>query len=554
MRKKAGKIEKFKNTTAIIFGICGYAVFLSAVIMFLNFNDQIIFNTAVMSIIAFCCLAVIPAIFILITFATKSRRNRKEYCCVFLKTSSDGTSLDKSVFKYKQNKTKQTAMKGLCLLMILLSAALLLSLILNGLLLDYFQPIMLSTATAVMLIAGTVFMLVGSLFYLLSGKTILSAVTAVVIVTSYLSGIIWAHAQGYQKFTDDAQVTFLFSEKEGGYSYYRIPSLTVLDKEVLNDKFGYALSDDVVLALAEGRRDSAHDTGRIDIVGKISFDGGETFGNTITFFSFKNEVGKFGNPTAVFDTDTGLIVLAFMTATEKEDYYYRTAVTRGKLCEDGNIVWEEPKDISLPKDESAVGSSSDGVRSDTLMVGPGKGLKLTAGEHIGRIIIPASNDGYSFVIYSDDNGITWHRGASAGEGNECEAALLADGTVVMVIRDNTNCSAYHPEQYQRLSYSYDGGETWTIKTADTSLKSPICMSSVCTDNGGRLYLTYPDSFKNRANLTLAESSDGGKTWKIKRLYSGASGYSSVTVTDAKILILAEIGKVNYSESIVLISI
>ena len=80
------------------------------------------------------------------------------------------------------------------------------------------------------------------------------------------------------------------------------------------------------------------------------------------------------------------------------------------------------------------------------------------------------------------------------------------------------------------------------------------MSSVCTDNGGRLYLTYPDSFKNRANLTLAESSDGGKTWKIKRLYSGASGYSSVTVADAKILILAEIGKVNYSESIVLISI
>ena len=60
MRKKTGKIEKFKNTTAIIFGICGYAVFLSAVIMFLNFNDQIIFNTAVMSIIAFVVLQLSP--------------------------------------------------------------------------------------------------------------------------------------------------------------------------------------------------------------------------------------------------------------------------------------------------------------------------------------------------------------------------------------------------------------------------------------------------------------------------------------------------------------
>ena len=554
MRKRCCKIKKIKNAVALAFGIVGYAVFLSAVIMFLSFNDDIFFNTAVMSIVAFCCVAVVPLTICLICSAIRRKGDKAQKCLSFLNNSSDEKGLSETGLRFKKLKVKKIVSAVICSLLILLSVALLLALILNGLLLDYFQPIMLSLATTVMLIAGTVFMLAGSLFYLLSGKTILSAVTAVVIVTSYLSGIVWANTQGYNKFSDGAQVAFLFGENEGGYSYYRIPSLTVLDKDVLNDKFGYQLSDDVVLALAEGRRDSAHDMGRIDIVGKISLDGGKTFGDTVAYFSFDDKVGKCGNPTAVFDSDTGLIVLAFMTAAKDEDYYYRTAVTRGKLTADGDIVWEEAKDISLPKDETAVGSASDGVRSDTLMVGPGKGVKISVGDKAGRIIIPASNDGNSFVIYSDDNGITWHRGANAGEGNECEATLLSDGTLVMVIRDNTNCSAYHPEQYQRLSYSYDGGETWTIKTVDTPLRSPICMSSLTSDSEGNLFLTYPDSFKNRVNLTLAKSVDGGKSWDTKRLYSGASGYSSVTVTDAKILILAEIGKVNYSESIVLISI
>ena len=80
------------------------------------------------------------------------------------------------------------------------------------------------------------------------------------------------------------------------------------------------------------------------------------------------------------------------------------------------------------------------------------------------------------------------------------------------------------------------------------------MSSLTSDSDGNLFLTYPDSFKNRVNLTLAKSVDGGKSWDTKRIYSGASGYSSVVATEGKILILAEIGKVNYSESIVLISI
>ena len=105
-----------------------------------------------------------------------------------------------------------------------------------------------------------------------------------------------------------------------------------------------------------------------------------------------------------------------------------------------------------------------------------------------------------------------------------------------------------------MLYSDDGGETWYIETRETSLRTPICMSSLCTEEDGILLLSYPDSFRNRVNLTLAKSDDGGKSWTTQQLYPGASGYSCAEYSDGKILIVAEIGKVNYSEGIVLLKL
>lgn len=521
-----------KKALSIVLSAAGYACWIAGTVMFLVFNDGIFFNTAVMALIAALCIIVLPACLVTVYFIKKKKKE-------------DNSEIKKSFGKLP-----------FILSAVFIAGALasLLGVVLNGLVVNYFQPITLSIATSVTLIVGAVLLIVGALVFLLDKKYFLSATAAALVIVSVTAGVIWASAQDYRDFADGTEVSFLFAEGEEGYASFRIPSIIVMEKEVLNEKFSYDLSSDVVIAFCEGRKDSAHDTGRIDLVGKISLDGGKTFGALQTFFTFGEEVGKVGNPTAVFDVFTGYLHMAFMRAAESEDYYYRTFTAKGKLTSDGTMEWGEIKDISLEKDESAAPGGADGVRTDTLMVGPGKGVQITEGEKAGRIIIPASNAGFSFVLYSDDGGESWHRGANAGEGNECEAALLSDGTLAMVIRDNTGCTMYHPEQYQRISYSDDGGETWYIETRETSLRTPICMSSLCTEEDGTLLLSYPDSFRNRVNLTLAKSDDGGKSWTTQQLYPGASGYSCAEYSDGKILIVAEIGKVNYSEGIVLLKL
>ena len=74
------------------------------------------------------------------------------------------------------------------------------------------------------------------------------------------------------------------------------------------------------------------------------------------------------------------------------------------------------------------------------------------------------------------------------------------------------------------------------------------MSSLAMSADGKLLMSYPDSFLTRANLSVAASLDGGKTWKSTRVYSGAAGYSCLAAdTDGNVYLLAEIGKVNYKE-------
>ena len=215
---------------------------------------------------------------------------------------------------------------------------------------------------------------------------------------------------------------------------------------------------------------------------------------------------------------------------------------------DGGVTWDTPVCLNQQVKKPNWGF---------IGAGPGIGIEVKQGKYKGRLVFPIYYGTHRFppacnaaALYSDDNGLTWIKGENAGTGNECEAAELDDGTLVMVIRDMTGCSTYHPEQYQRLSYSDDGGETWYEQTVDTTLRSPICMSSVDVC-GNTLYLTFPDDYYTRANLTVAYSEDGGETFEKKVLYDGPGGYSCVTSGgNGKVFVIAEVGKVNYNEALV----
>lgn len=506
----------FDNIWVFIVSAIAFLALTVGVFMFLIFNDGLFFSSTAMTGLFCGALAVMPVFGLL---------------GILLKADAGTDGLISAIA------------------LLVLGAAFLVYLIVKGLVVDLFQPIALNTLNMIMLIVGAVFMLVAALVSIITKDYVVSCVTSVTLLLTMLVGAAWAKNQKYGKFSNiEGGPYLLFEGKTDGYSAYRIPSLIVMDKDILNEKCGTHFSDNVLLALVEGRKNSAHDVGVVDMLGKFSLDKGKTWGEQKVIFSFGEEVGKYGNPTVVLDKDNGMLNIVHMSATKATGFNYNTFNIRGKLKDDLTFEWEEPVNISLPKDPNIKKGAADGVRADTLMVGPGKAVQIRSGKYEGRLIVPASNNGSSFVIYSDDHGLTWQRSEVAGSGNECEAAVLANGDVVMVVRDGAGCCNYHPKQFQKLSYSSDGGATWYVKEKFTTLRTPICMASLYSD-GDKLMLSYPDSFHTRVNLSVGTTTDG-ETWTSKLIYGGAAGYSCMDGDkEGNVYVLAEVGKVNYSDAI-----
>jgi len=85
--------------------------------------------------------------------------------------------------------------------------------------------------------------------------------------------------------------------------------------------------------------------------------------------------------------------------------------------------------------------------------------------------------------------------------------------------------------------SSDGGMTWT-PGQDSQFPNPNSAVELLRLQNGKLLLIYNDSFSDRTPLTAALSSDGGRTWPVKRnLMTGKDSFaypSAVQTADGRI--------------------
>lgn len=152
----------------------------------------------------------------------------------------------------------------------------------------------------------------------------------------------------------------------------------------------------------------------------------------------------------------------------------------------------------------------------------------------GRLVMPVcqhSSQGDSgrdmagtlMCYLSDDNGRTWRRGShewkTFTEGGrrvvtqEPGVVELKDGRLMMFIRSDAGC--------QLVSYSSDGGDTWT-KSEKTSLLSPVSPASIKRiPQTGDLLVVWNDHAQMPAHLrgrrlpqSVAISRDEGATWEL----------------------------------------
>ena len=315
----------------------------------------------------------------------------------------------------------------------------------------------------------------------------------------------------------------LFTSGTDGYDTYRIPAFITTRTGAL-------------LAFCEGRKDSQQDSGDIDLIFKRSGDGGKTWSKQGVIWDDGENV--CGNPCPVVDQETGTIWL-FMTWNNGSDNEVTIDLGLSKDSRrvfvsssvDDGLTWSKPVDITTS------------VKSPLwrwYATGPGKGIQLMSGKYKGRLVIP-SNHSTAFLsfgshaIYSDDHGKTWQYSKTiSGGADESQVVELADGTLMMNMRIQ-----WFGKGYRGVSYSEDGGGTWSKFIYDEALPDPVCQASIiryslAKDSGLNSLLFSNPATGGRNGMTVRLSYDDGQTWPVSKLiYSGPSAYSCLTVLPDK---------------------
>lgn len=191
-------------------------------------------------------------------------------------------------------------------------------------------------------------------------------------------------------------------------------------------------------------------------------------------------------------------------------YLYLTKST------DGGETWSAPQMLNPDvKDDS---DSFYGV-------GPGRGLVTSTGRIMFACYPYTNQDGHTSVIYSDNNGETWHRSDDMKEQSSEAALVEADGRIYMFTR--------HGGYY----VSEDAGETWSDKKSVGITYNTGCQISAITysckiDGQTAILLSAPSSTSSRSAGKIfvgLVNEDGSIDWKYTYdVNDGSYAYSCLT--------------------------
>ena len=153
---------------------------------------------------------------------------------------------------------------------------------------------------------------------------------------------------------------------------------------------------------------------------------------------------------------------------------------------DNGATWSAPQLTNVKKESE-----------QTLLVGPGRGIVTSTGRIMFTCYEFTGGDKNSSIIYSDDNGATWHRGASMSAISSEAVMTEADGRVYMFVRR------------QNVYYvSEDNGTTWS---------GPKSMGISYNNNCQLTAITYSKKVNGKTAILFAGPSDtsarnSGRIW------------------------------------------
>lgn len=319
---------------------------------------------------------------------------------------------------------------------------------------------------------------------------------------------------------------------------YRIPALTTTPQGTL-------------LAVYDMRRRMSRDLQEdIDIGLSRSTDGGQTWEDVRVIM----DMGEYGglpqaengcsDPGIIVDQQTGEIFCFAVWMNGKagkhqwRDDGSEPGFEIGKSAQmlmvrssDDGITWSGPENLTRTlKDPSwwlfAPAPQSGFTLPDGTLVMPVQGRE-------GREDLAT----FATIMTSKDHGKTWSVAAPAYRGgNECQAAVLSDQSIMLNIRNDH-------ERFRGVTITRDQGQTWQEHpTHRNTLIEPNCNGSLLAIDVERegkikhlLLFANPQSQRARTHHTLQVSEDDGRTWpESRRLLLDAGlgrGYPSLTRID-----------------------
>jgi sialidase-1 len=240
-------------------------------------------------------------------------------------------------------------------------------------------------------------------------------------------------------------------------------------------------SEGTLIAVYDNRYNNSKDLQEdIDVGMSRSTDGGQTWEPMRVIMDMGEWGGRprrlngIGDPAVLYDHTTGTIWVAalWISGSHYDKMLWWDSKPGMSPEETGQFVLVKSTDDGLTwSDPINITEQIKDPEWQLLLAGPGMGITLDdgtlifAGQFKEDIGVQALDGGqytsHSTIVYSKDGGETWHIGTGAKPNTtEAQVVQLADGGLMLNMRDDLNRRVKDETNGRAVSVTYDMGETW----------------------------------------------------------------------------------------------